>query len=836
MVASQEQQHRSAGLWIYIALALLIAGSVAGNLYWVQQNVVQLGNDASGHLSRTLGLAAAWTEPSLPAFLRAINLTDFRPPLLYVGAQPFYWLWGRSIDAAQYANITASALVLLLTFFLGRETAGPRIGLAAAALTALLPIFFGMARLFYSETLVTLWVVAALWSLIRSRGFAHRGWTLAFGVALGLGMLTKWTLPIYLILPAAVVIWQARLWQPPPQETTVAISRQRRWPYLVALAVGVGLAAFVYLPDRAYWVESSLGDWLFPAWALLFGTTALLVVVPARPLTNLLLGLAIGASLASLWYFPQSRFIVELSDVAWGTGEGDYEAFAWDNWAHYWRYFRLFYQYHLGLLPALLILPAGLAPWFWRGREWLQRHPPALLVWLTAAAPFLLLTFTSQTQIRNLVPSLPAMAILFTMGLLAFPSPVRRGLFMLWLLALGSHWLLVTVDSLQPAFARTALLWPRPTYAVAPASGITDPGYLLAPDILATIITAAADAGSTDPATLGVLVDIAVLHAGTFRYELALAGAPVSVRTLAGPRLEGVHNIIANQWLLIKDGDNRELAPPQRALLDQILAGAPWFTQLYRPVKRYDLPNGEHLDLYRRPEGPADPWQFSTMMGTDLPPIAETLRSWWSDGATLAYAEPEVAVWLGSLPLPSAEAIIPAPGQVLTPADVAGVEGPLLVALRYSTEEFQRWLDQEFLWVQEVTSGEFTLILYAPRTQALTALPVTGGWPEVAVTAVRTRPQVAPGDVTTVVIETESRDAHERKVSLRLLDPAGAVIAQRDAPVTPEMVTGFLVPPAAQPGAYQVTALLYDPVTLAPIATDAGAGELLVATIQVVAP
>ena len=69
--------------------------------------------------------------------------------------------------------------------------------------------------------------------------------------------------------------------------------------------------------------------------------------------------------------------------------------------------------------------------------------------------------------------------------------------------------------------------------------------------------------------------------------------------------------------------------------------------------------------------------------------------------------------------MPSAEAIIPAPGQVLTPADVAGVEGPLLVALRYSTEEYQRWLDQEFLWVQEVTSGEFTLILYAPRTQAL---------------------------------------------------------------------------------------------------------------------
>jgi hypothetical protein len=44
------------------------------------------------------------------------------------------------------------------------------------------------------------------------------------------------------------------------------------------------------------------------------------------------------------------------------------------------------------------------------------------------------------------------------------------------------------------------------------------------------------------------------------------------------------------------------------------------------------------------------------------------------------------------------------------------------------------------------------------------------------------------------------------------------------------------MPPTAQPGAYQLTALLYDPVTLAPIATNAGVAELLLATIQVVAP
>jgi hypothetical protein len=44
-------------LWPYTVLGLIVLASLLGNLYWLQHNVVQLGHDASAHLTRTLKMA-----------------------------------------------------------------------------------------------------------------------------------------------------------------------------------------------------------------------------------------------------------------------------------------------------------------------------------------------------------------------------------------------------------------------------------------------------------------------------------------------------------------------------------------------------------------------------------------------------------------------------------------------------------------------------------------------------------------------------------------------------------------------------------------------------------
>jgi len=70
-----------------------------------------------------------------------------------------------------------------------------------------------------------------MWALIKTKEFSDLRWSIAFGVLAGIGMLTKWTFPFFLILPA---IWCAR----------------RNWKNAAAAtAIAGALAAFWYIPS-----------------------------------------------------------------------------------------------------------------------------------------------------------------------------------------------------------------------------------------------------------------------------------------------------------------------------------------------------------------------------------------------------------------------------------------------------------------------------------------------------------------------------------------------------------------------------------------------------------
>ncbi len=819
-------------LLIYAALGLIILANVLGNLYWLQQNVVQLGHDASAHLTRTLKMAAEFSQPSLGHFLRGLTITDFRPPGLYLAAQPFYWLFGRSIDSAQLANVAIMALILLATFLLGRHLAGPRLALLATAVTALLPMLLAMSRLFYAETLVTLCVVAGLYCLLKSDGFTKRGWSLAWGATLGVGMLAKWTLPVYVLTPMLLVVWQARLWRhsswPPATRRPVAW-RSPAIKLLPAGALALAFTLLLYIVNQAYWAQTLLGVWLPVGWFLLWFGLLILLLLPAFPLTNWLAGLALGAVVAGVWYLPEAGFVTTLSEVAFGTGEGDYKAANWASFNQYFRYFRFFYQHHTGLAVALALLPIGLLPWLWRGRTWLRSLPGAGLLWVTGLSPFFILMLTSQTSSRNLVPILPLFAILVSCGLLAYSRRRRYTLAAVWLVVLTMHWLFATFDGLSSWRDQSSLLWPAQSYSIPPASGITDPAYAIGPDVLQTITDS-----TTTTTTLGILVDMAQLHPGSFEYPTRLQDLPLKLASLTGPDLRGARDVIANQWIVVKDGDNSEMKAPQRAVVEQLLDATPWFRSMYSLVKSYPFPNNETAYLYRRSMGPPDPYQFSTIMHGDIPLIAAAVNSWWSEQATLAFATPETAVWLGTQDIPIAQAIIPLPNAELLPADLSGVQKSLIVVSRYRTPDFQKWLGQQFRYITEVYSGDFTATLYGHVDEPLASLPVDAAWSPLRIETLQTWPRITAGSTLPLDFTLAGQLDGEWKVSARLVDAAGAVISQQDAAALPGRLSLTLfAPPATPAGAYTLEFVVYNAATLAPLADAAGRPAAPLAVIEV---
>jgi hypothetical protein len=116
----------------------------------------------------------------------------------------------------------------------------------------------------------------------------------------------------------------------------------------------------------------------------------------------------------------------------------------------------------------------------------------------------------------------------------------------------------------------------------------------------------------------------------------------------------------------------------------------------------------------------------------------------------------------------------------------------------------------------------------------LQALAALSPWAALDLAALRSQAQVAPGEVLPVELEMSAASATPLKLSVRLLAPDGTVVAQNDVPVEPALRLGLLVPPGTPSGEYKLGAVLYDPETLAEVATRTGESFGTVAPIQVV--
>ena len=167
----------------YTILFLAIAVNVLGGFYWVQRNIVLVGHDASGYLGTSLEYNKFLDSLSLQTLFQAVTHHDYRPPALFMAVQPFFHIFGATMDAAQYVNILALSVVIALTYALGRAVANSSVGLFAAVMGGVLPMMTAMSRLFYSEMLLTAAVAFNLLALYKNRSFSNRSWAAAWGVA-----------------------------------------------------------------------------------------------------------------------------------------------------------------------------------------------------------------------------------------------------------------------------------------------------------------------------------------------------------------------------------------------------------------------------------------------------------------------------------------------------------------------------------------------------------------------------------------------------------------------------------------------------------------------------
>lgn len=186
---------------------------------------------------------------------------DF-PPFIAIMANLQTALFGHTLATARVFPAFEGTVILVLAAVIARELGGERFAQGLAALAVLCAgIFLRPSNVFQPVVLDQLWWTLALYALLRlgrasadcpghdSETSAHRWW-IAFGAAMGFGLLTKFSI-LFLGLAAlgALIVTPLRRWLVTP------------WPYVAALiALTIGSPSIVGQIALGYPVVGQMHD------------------------------------------------------------------------------------------------------------------------------------------------------------------------------------------------------------------------------------------------------------------------------------------------------------------------------------------------------------------------------------------------------------------------------------------------------------------------------------------------------------------------------------------------------------------------------------------------
>jgi hypothetical protein len=194
---------RGKGEWVAMAAAFSILAAVA--LTWLAIDSRPPAWDYANHLERAVHCAAGLVAGDLASILAR---SSFYPPVVPCTAGLAYLVAPSDTAAAQAVVLAFLALGMVATYWLGRHFAGGPAGVVAALLFGSAPFVVYLSVRFQLDLPLAALVATTLAVLVKSEGFARRGWSVVAGIVMALGLLTKPSFLAY-VLPAIVAVLAA---------------------------------------------------------------------------------------------------------------------------------------------------------------------------------------------------------------------------------------------------------------------------------------------------------------------------------------------------------------------------------------------------------------------------------------------------------------------------------------------------------------------------------------------------------------------------------------------------------------------------------------------------
>ncbi len=206
------------GVLVWLAVALIALHTVTNNQYGFHRDELNFLDD---------GRHLAWGYvdcPPLTPFIARIALE----------------LFGASMVGIRLFPALSQGLVLVLAGLIVRELGGSRWAQVTAAIAAAIsPVALSQGNLFMYVAFDILWWVLAAYFMVRLLKSEDPRWWLGIGAAIGLGMMTKYTMGFLVVgIVAGILFTTAR--------------RYLKSPWLWA---GVALSLFIFLPNLVWLVQ-----------------------------------------------------------------------------------------------------------------------------------------------------------------------------------------------------------------------------------------------------------------------------------------------------------------------------------------------------------------------------------------------------------------------------------------------------------------------------------------------------------------------------------------------------------------------------------------------------
>ena len=157
--------------------------------------------------ARFMGLASLFHQESIP-----MEHIWIWPRLVYAVSAPAAALWDLTPRVIILSNSIWLTVLLLSVYFIGARCMSPEAGFLSALTASLFPATYGLSRNYGLDFPLMAVVALSIYWLIRTEGFSRRLPSIVLGCAMGLGLLVKMQLIIFICGPLAfaLVIGMAR--------------------------------------------------------------------------------------------------------------------------------------------------------------------------------------------------------------------------------------------------------------------------------------------------------------------------------------------------------------------------------------------------------------------------------------------------------------------------------------------------------------------------------------------------------------------------------------------------------------------------------------------------